>query len=370
MKVLQILPQLNEGGVERGVVDLNRELIKHSIDNIVVSSGGRLVEQILKDGGTHIEFDSSSKNIFTLFSRVLKLRKILKTLNPDILHVRSRVPAWLVYFANKGLNIKLVSTVHGYNSISYYSKIMTKANKIICGSKFMIDHIIKHYAADIKNIVLIPRGIDEEYFNNQDFDKKYIQDITKKYDLKDKIVLSQIARITHWKDQETSIKSISILVKKHPNIKLLLVGSYSEDRESYYSSLVSLVKKLGLEENVVFLGFTDKIKEILSITNINISASFKPETFGRANVEGMFLGVPLVATNIGATSDYIIENKTGFFFEPKNCNDLSSKLEKAFNTKFDKNYIESFSRENFTLSKMVERNLEVYNHVLLQKEKQ
>lgn len=367
MRIVQVLPNLNEGGVERGVVDLNREFIKKNIDNIVISSGGRLVDNILNDGGKHISFDVSSKNIFSVVSRVFKLRKILKDLNPDIIHVRSRVPAWLIYFANKGLNIKIVSTVHGYNSISAYSKIMTNADKIICGSKFMIEHIVKYYNADRNKIFLIPRGIDEEYFNNQDFDKKYITEVIEKYKLENKIVISQIARITHWKDQETTIKAISILKEKFPDIKLLLVGSYSEDRENYYASLVKLVDENDLNDNVIFVGFTNKIKEILSITNINISSSFKPETFGRANVEGMFLGVPLVATNIGATSDYVIESKTGFFFEPKDSQALAQQIEKTLNTNFDKEFILNFAKENFTLNKMVERNLKVYNELTIKR---
>lgn len=367
MRVIQVLPNLNEGGVERGVVDLNREFIRLGIDNIVISNGGRLVDNILNDGGKHISFDVSSKNIFSIFSRVFKLRKILKDLNPDIIHVRSRVPAWLIFFANKGLNIKIVSTVHGYNSVSAYSKIMTNADKIICGSKFMIEHIVKHYDANRNKIFLIPRGIDEEYFNNQDFDKEYITEIIEKYKLENKIVLSQIARITHWKDQETTIKAINILKEKYPDIKLLLVGSYSEDRESYYSSLSKLVEENNLKDNVIFVGFTDKIKEILSITNINISSSFKPETFGRANVEGMFLGVPLVATNIGATSDYVIEGKTGFFFKPKDSQALANQIEKTLNTDFDKEFISNFAKENFTLNKMVERNLKVYNELIIKR---
>ena len=364
MRIIQLLPNLNEGGVERGVVDLNKKFIDLGIDNIVMSNGGRLVKNIVSDGGKHIEFDLSSKNILTLISRVIKLRKLLKELSPDILHVRSRVPAWLVYFANKGLNIKVVSTVHGFNSVNAYSKIMVKADKIICGSKFMIDHIIKNYGAQKDKIYLIPRGIDEDYFNNQGIDESYVKELIEKHDLNDKILISQIARITHWKDQETTIKAINILKDKIPNIRLLLVGSYSEDRESYYSQLIKLIKENTLEENVIFVGFTDKIKEILSITNINISSSFKPETFGRANVEGMFLGVPLVATNIGATSDYVVESKTGYFFNPKDFIDLSNKIQKVLETNFDKEFICNFARENFTLASMVEKNLKVYNELI------
>ncbi|MGE3592305.1 MAG: glycosyltransferase, partial [Arcobacter sp.] len=104
MRVVQLLPELNEGGVERGVVELNREFVKKGIDSFVISAGGKLEKQINLDGGTFIKFDVCSKNIFTVISRVNGLKKILKEIKPDIIHVRSRVPAWLVYFANKRLN--------------------------------------------------------------------------------------------------------------------------------------------------------------------------------------------------------------------------------------------------------------------------
>lgn len=363
MKVIQLLPELNEGGVERGVCDLNREFIKKGIENIVISNGGILVEQIIKDGGKHIKFDICSKNILTVPFRILKLRKLLKELNPDILHVRSRVPAWLVYFANKSLKIKIVSTVHGYNSINSYSKIMTNADQIICGSSFMIEHIIKHYNTPREKINLIPRGIDLEYFNENDLDESFIENLTNEYDLKEKIVLVQVARITQWKDQKTTIKAFSKFKAEHDDSILFLVGGYREDKEGYYSQLKELVESLGLEKSVIFLGHTSKIKEIFSIANLNISTSYKPETFGRANVEGMFLGIPLVGTNIGATSDYIIEDKTGYFFEPKNEGDLYKKLKLCFNKDFDKTFIKTFSKEKFSLSSMVKKNIEVYNKV-------
>ena len=117
MRIVQLLPELNEGGVERGVVELNREYVKLKIESYVISAGGKLENQINLDGGKHIKFDVCSKNIFTVFSRVVKLKKILKEIKPDIIHVRSRVPAWLIYFANKSLQIKVVSTVHGFNSV-------------------------------------------------------------------------------------------------------------------------------------------------------------------------------------------------------------------------------------------------------------
>ena len=178
MKVVQLLPELNEGGVERGVVELNREYSKLNISSIVISNGGKLEKKIELDNGKHIKFDVCSKNIFTAFSRIKKLRVILKELNPDILHVRSRVPAWLVYFANKSLNIKVVSTVHGFNSVSFYSEIMTKSDAVICVSNSIKEYIQKNYKTEDKKITIIPRGIDLDLFNKNNIDLDFISKFT------------------------------------------------------------------------------------------------------------------------------------------------------------------------------------------------
>jgi glycosyltransferase involved in cell wall biosynthesis len=364
MKIVQLLPELNEGGVERGVVDLSRELVKRGFESVVISAGGKLVDQILSDGGAHFRLDVASKNPLSVPYRVFQLLRLLKKIDPDIVHVRSRVPAWLFYFANTILKKPVVSTVHGFNSVSGYSKIMTRADQVICGSSFMIEHIVKHYDTPREKITLIPRGMDGEYFNAHDIDKKYTEQLIEKYHLTHNKVLVQIARITHWKDQLTTIKAFALVKQEYPNVKLLFVGGYQDNRESYYGKLQELVKSYHLENDIFFVGHTNKIKEILSIADLNISSSFKPETFGRANVEGMFLGVPLVGTNIGATSDYIIEGKTGYFFTPQNDEELKDIILKSLMTQFDKSFIQRFSNENFSLEQMVVKNIEVYTEVI------
>ena len=142
MRIVQLLPELNEGGVERGTMELSRELVKLGHESIVISAGGKLREQIEKDGGRHITFDICSKNPFTAPFRMIKLRKLLKELKPDILHARSRVPAWLTYLANKKLYFPFVTTVHGLNSINKYSEVMTKGDRVIAVSEVVRDYII------------------------------------------------------------------------------------------------------------------------------------------------------------------------------------------------------------------------------------
>ncbi|MGB5792821.1 glycosyltransferase, partial [Poseidonibacter sp.] len=247
MKIVQLLPELNEGGVERGVVELNREYTNKGINSFVISAGGKLENQIDLDGGKHIKFDVCSKNILTLISRVIKLRKILKDLKPDIIHVRSRVPAWLVYFANKSLSIKVVSTVHGFNSVSFYSKIMTNADAVICVSNSIKEYIQKHYNTDSKKITVIPRGIDLELFNLDNIDKDFIENFEEEYNLSDKFIVSSVGRVTQLKDYETFIKAISLVKKDIPNIKALIVGGVRSDKEDYLNLLKKLIKELNLE---------------------------------------------------------------------------------------------------------------------------
>ena len=254
MRILQLLPELNEGGVERGVVELNREFVKKEIESFVISKGGKLENQINLDGGTFIKFDVCSKNIFTAFRRVNALKKILKEIKPDIIHVRSRVPAWLVYFANKSLKIKVVSTVHGFNSVGFYSSIMQKADAVICVSNSIKEYIQKHYQTNESKITVIPRGIDLELFNPKNIDETFIENFKKEFNLNDKFIVSSVGRVTQLKDYETFIKAIMLVKKEIPNIVGLIVGGVRSDKEDYLNSLKSLIKELNLEENIIFTG--------------------------------------------------------------------------------------------------------------------
>lgn len=363
MKIVQILPELNEGGVERGVVDLNRELVKLGHESVVISAGGKLQNQIEEDGGKHIVFDVCSKNILTAPSRIFKLYRLFKVLQPDILHARSRVPAWLTYLANRTLQIPFVTTVHGFNSVNAYSKIMTYGDKVICGSKFMIDHIIKNYQTSPEKIVLIPRGVDIDSFDTK-LNEEFMQSFKEKYRLNDSFVITQVARITHWKDQKTTIKAFLEVKKSLGNAKLLLVGSVDKSRSNYYDELKKIVDDSPYKNDIIFTGNQQHIKEIFSLSDVSISASNKPETFGRANVESIFMGTPLIATNIGATADYVIEGKNGYLFEPNDADALANLILKIDKNNFDKEEMAHYIKENFSLEQMVGKNMNVYNDLV------
>lgn len=360
MRIVQLLPELNEGGVERGVVELNREYVKLEIESYVISAGGKLENQINIDGGKYIKFDVCSKNIFTAFSRVSALKKILKELKPDIIHVRSRVPAWLVHFANKNLNIKVVSTVHGFNSVGFYSSIMQKSDAVICVSNSIKEYIQKHYQTPENKITVIPRGIDLELFNPKSISNDFINSFKKENHLGDKFIISSVGRVTQLKDYETFIKAISLVKKEIPNVVALIVGGVRSDKQDYLNSLKKLVNELNLEENIIFTGSQSKIAEIYALSNVVVSSSKKPESFGRAVAESIAMNTPVIATNHGGVKDIIIENENGFFFEVGDEKELANNILKARNLSFDGyNYISS----NFSLGNMLERTLEVYKGI-------
>lgn len=354
MKIIQMLPELNEGGVERGSVDLAKFLDVNGIENYVMSNGGKLENEIKN----HIKFDIASKNILTFLPRVFKLRKILKNLKPDIVHIRSRVPAWLIFFAKYGLNFKVISTVHGINSVNFYSKIMIKADEIIVPSFYAKEHIVKNFNANESKITVIFRGVDLSEFRAENLDSK--ENLRAKFGLQnDDFIISCVGRITNLKNIETVIKATHVLRDK--NAKLLVVGGVHEKRKKYFESLKDLVDKLDLNNKVVFTGSISKISEIYKLSDTLVSASIKPESFGRSVAEAIAMNCPVVASNHGGVKDIIIEGVNGYFFEPFDERELSEKILMSKELKFD-GY--SYVKSKFSLENMYNNNLKIYKKAL------
>lgn len=360
MIIVQLLPELNEGGVERGTVELSRELVKRGHESIVISAGGKLQEQIDKEGGRHIILDVCSKNPLSALWRMIKLRKLLRTLNPDILHARSRVPAWLTYLANKRLHIPFVTTVHGFNSVSVYSAIMTKGDSVICVSKAIKSYIQEHYQTEDKKIRVIPRGMDLKMFNPQNNDKKFTERFKKEYHLDNKFIVTAVGRITQLKDLETFIEAIALLTDKIPNAVGLIVGGVREDKRKYFESLETLVKILKVEDHIVFAGSQSKVSEIYDLSDVVVSSSKKPESFGRSVAEALALSTPVVATDHGGVLDIIVEAENGFFYPAGESKVLAEYIEKCRDLEFD-GY--GYISEHFSLEQMVDKTLQVYEEV-------
>lgn len=362
MKIVQILPELNEGGVERGTIEFSREIVKRGFDSNVISNGGKLVSCLEKDGGKHIKFDVCSKNPFNAPFRIFQLRKILKELKPDIIHVRSRVPAWLTYFANKSLNIPLVTTVHGLNSVNRYSKIMTKGDQVICVSEVVRDYIVKHYCTDLNKITVIQRGVDLNKFNPNSVDKKFIFEFKEKFHLQDKYLVTSVGRVTWLKDYETFIEAIALAKKEIPNIVGVIVGGVRDDKQDYFEELKKLTKKFGVEKDIIFAGSQSKMPEIYYLSDILVNASLKMGNVARTVTEALAMDTPVLATTYEGLNNIVEDGTNGYIIQIQNPTDLSTKIVKTYTHKF-KDIRENLNQE-FTLDALVNSTIQVYQKLL------
>ena len=359
MHIVQLLPELNQGGVERGVVELSRELVKRGHQSTVISAGGSQAAQIEKDGGRHITFDVCSKNPLTVPKRVSDLRRLISGLSPDILHARSRVPAWLCYFANKKLKIPFVTTVHGFNSVSKYSGIMTRGDAVICVSHPVKEYIQKNYGTPEEKITVIHRGIDPAEFDPEKLDRTWINSFKTKFDLNGKFVVTAVGRITELKDYETFIRAIAVCAQKVPGICGLIVGGVRHDKQAYYERLQALVEELHAGKQIVFAGSHSQMPEIYALSDVLVSCSKKPESFGRTLIEAMAMNTPVIATRHGGALDIIIEGQTGFFVQPCDHKELANRISDVF--QFDFPNLREYAECNFSLKNMVETELCVYS---------
>jgi glycosyltransferase involved in cell wall biosynthesis len=237
---------------------------------------------------------------------------------------------------------------------------MQKADAVICVSNSIKEYIQKHYQTSENKITVIPRGIDLELFNPRNIDETFIENFKKEFDLKDKFVVSSVGRVTQLKDYETFIKAILLAKKEIPNVVGLIVGGVRSDKEDYLKSLKSLIKELDLENNIIFTGSQSKIEQIYALSDVVISSSKKPESFGRAVAESICMNKPVIATNHGGVKDIIIENENGFFFEVGDDKELADNILKSRTLKFD-GY--GYISDNFSLKNMLDRTLEVYRNL-------
>ncbi len=361
MKVLQLLPELNEGGVERGTAELSREFVKQGLTSIVISKGGKLVEQIEKEGGQHICLDVCSKNPFTLPYRIFKLRQQLRALAPDVVHARSRIPAWMTYFANRALGIPFVTTVHGLNSVSRYSEIMTKGDRVITVSEVVRDYVLKHYSVAEGKIRVIQRGVDTQFFNPEHVDSHFIEQFKAQYDLNNKFIVSSVGRITWLKDFETFIKAIAIAKEKIPNITALIVGGIREDKQDYFNSLKDLARKHGVEQQIIFTGSQSKVAEVYALSDLTVNASLKMGNIGRTVVESLAMNTPTIATTYEGLTNLVEDGVNGYLIKTQDPDDLANKIVAVSQGRFKQ--IRETLNPDYTLDTMVRQTLAVYREV-------
>jgi lipopolysaccharide heptosyltransferase II len=358
MKILQILPELNVGGVETGTLDLSKYLVRLGHTSVVVSAGGTLVGELEASGGKHYQLPVNKKSIISIIKLIPKLVAIIKKEEIEIVHARSRVPAWIAYFACRRSQAVLVTTCHGYYTKHFFSSVMGWGKKVIVLSNVIARHMIEDFRVPHERIILVPRSVDLERFKFRDPGAKR----------KEEFNVGIIGRITPLKGHLHFIKAMARVLRVVPRLKIWIVGDAPASKEAYKEELQILVRRLGLWHCTEFLGTQRDIPGILGHLDLVVLATTTHEAFGRVVVEAQAAGVPVVATQVGGVIDIIEDGYNGFLVPPADPKSMAEAALKIFKDPQLASELAQHAyakvKEKYNVELMVKNTLDVYRTVL------
>jgi glycosyltransferase involved in cell wall biosynthesis len=332
LTVLQMLPSLNSGGVERGTLEVSRALVQAGHDSRVMSAGGRMVSELEQAGSQHLTWAVGKKSLFTL-KYISRLRHYLENNPVDILHARSRLPAWIAYLAWKKMDPatrpRFITTVHGLYSVKKYSSIMTRGEVVIAVSNTIKQYILNNYPnVDEHNIRVIYRGVDANEFPYQYTpDQLWMDKWLEQYpQLKGNKIITLPGRLTRLKGHSDFIKLMAAISKNHPHVVGLIVGPEDENRSAYAEEIRQQVNTAGLQQKMIFTGHRSDMREIYAVSDIVLSLSKQPESFGRTTLEALSLGTPVIAYNQGGVGEILNAIYPEGCVVPDDLNELISRV--------------------------------------------
>jgi len=311
LTVVQLIPALHSGGAERSALEIARALVQAGHRSVVISAGGRLVEQLQAEGSEHITLDLGRKSLATL-GRIGPLRRLLRELKPDIVHARSRLPAWVGWWALRGISPRphFITTVHGFNSPGRYSSILLRAERVIVVSQTLRDYVLSHYRwLEPGRVRVIPRGIDQDAFPyghrpDDAWQKAFFAEFPA---LAGAPLLTMPARGTRLKGHHDAIELLADLKRRGIEARLLLLGVVEPGREAYVAELQELIRLRGVTSQVVLSPPRDDIRDIYALSALVLQLSNKPETFGRTVIEALSLCRPVLGYAHGGVGELLAE---------------------------------------------------------------
>ncbi|MFC1808838.1 lipopolysaccharide heptosyltransferase II [Candidatus Omnitrophota bacterium] len=364
MRILQIIPELNFGGVETGTVDISKQLLSMGHQPYVLSAGGERVKILRKMGIPHFTLPVNEKTWKGL-AAISEVAEIIRREKIDIVHVRSRIPALIGYFATRKTNAIYITSCHGYYSNHLFSRVMGWGKFVIVVSNSIGRRMIDTFRVPPERIRLVHRGLDIEQYP---FNEKHFSIDKKKR--KERFVIANIARITPLKGHKYFLRAIRRAKMNIPNIEVWLIGSFAKKRR-YKEELEVLVDKFGLKDSVKFLGSREDIPKLLQEIDLVVLSTTTPEGFGRVLIEAGASGVPVISTRVGGILDVIEDKKDGFLVSPGDPIEMSNAIVNVLqNYSKCKELAESFRRkieEKFTLEKMTQTTVKVYEEALQKK---
>lgn len=371
--VLQVLPSLGAGGgVERGTVEIARAIVEAGGRSLVASAGGLMVHDLTRAKADHFELPVDSKNPLVMRANIARLAGLIVEQNVDIVHARSRAPAWSAYFAATKTGRRFVTTFHGTYGAGNplkrkYNAIMTRGERVIAISSFIAGHIRQVYGVPAARIRVIPRGVDLERFDPARVSAERVAQLASQWRLGDGLPVVMLpGRLTRWKGQTVFLEALSRLGRK--DIRCVLVGS-DQGRADYRRELEDIISRHDLGEVVRIVDHCGDMPAAYMLTDVVVSASTDPEAFGRVVPEAQALGRPVIASDHGGARETIIEGETGWLTPPGDAQALAATLERvlAIGPEARQGLADraiAYVRGNFSKDAMCDKTLDVYNEVL------
>lgn len=370
--VLQVLPALNVGGVERGTVDVAKALVAAGWRSYVASSGGPMVREIERAGGIHIALPLDTKNPFAIRANVTALTKIIETNGIDIVHARSRAPAWSARSAARRTGVHFVTTFHGLYGLGFpgkrfYNAVMASGERVIAISHFIADHLMSIYGVPRERIRVIHRGVDLVQFDPVRVSEERIIQLATRWRFGDgKHIVLMPGRLSRWKGQDLAIEALALLRRK--DILCVMVGA-AHGSPSWRTKVEALVHRLGVEGQVMMVDECRDMPAAYKLAGVVIAPSRKPEAFGRTVAEAQAMGRLVIAADHGGARETVASGKTGWLVPPNDAAALAEAIANALALPEQKRLaiahdaIESV-RARFSNAVMCERTLAVYREVL------
>jgi glycosyltransferase involved in cell wall biosynthesis len=379
LNVLQVIPKLGYGGAETGCYDIAHFLSENECGSFLATSGGELLKFVKKDKVKLFRLPVHSKNPLLILFNTLMLTLYIIFFKINIIHARSRAPAWSCYFASLITGRTFVTTFHGtYNFKStlkkFYNSIMLRAQLTIAGSNFIFGHINENYSEYLnkdKKLRVIFRGINIDYFNPKNISVLKQEKLKQEWGLSSsKFTIILPGRLTYWKGQEKLIESLNILIEDYnvSNFQAIILGS-DQGRKVYSKKLLNLVQRYSLNKKVKFITHCKEMPLAYSLADVVVSASIEPEAFGRVSVEAQSMEKPIIASNIGGSKETIINKKTGFLYKHDDPRELAKILNTVIQLSPDElKSIGNEGRKNITrkfdVETMCQSNLKEYRRLI------
>lgn len=362
--VLQILPTFHAGGVEQTTLLVANALAEKGFKSFIASTGGILIKN-LHPNVVHIELPLNTKNPWVMFSNVKRLKKIIEDYRINIVHARSRAPAWSAYFATKSTNTHFLTTYHGAYSQNFfkwhYNRVMAMGNPVIVASCYMEKHVKMHYS-DVE-CIKIPSGVNAQFFSPKLKNLQQMQDLGLLWGIRNntKIVLL-MGRFTLIKGHKFLLQALDQSIFKN-QIKVIFVG------DSKNPKFVSSLRKEAKERNIRLHVHLDEkdLRPFLSMANVVVVPTIKPEAFGRVTVEAMSMEKIVIVNDLGASSEIL--NNADWTFDHSHVENLTQKIDKALSLKFEE--IKAIGIENrlrasmlYNVETLIELHLQLYKRLL------